>query len=77
MDELLNLRIADVVTVRAIVALLVVVAALRFLWRLLRPPAAEAAHFVPLACGTCGWRGKTSTYARKCPKCGGPLFPER
>jgi len=77
MDELLNFRIADTVSVKAILVLVVAVAALRFAWRLIKPAAPDPGHIKNLACGACGWRGKTSIHARKCPKCSGPLFPDR
>ena len=54
------------------VVALTVVAALALLWQLTRRKKPKA-WIQEAVCSVCGWRGQTSRYAGRCPRCNAPI----
>lgn len=80
--EILDTRIADVVTVGQLLAAAAILVVLTVVVRLLKGgPAVEDAHRARMQCASCGWSGLVSRHKSRCASCGGtvltPLPPGR
>ena len=59
-----------------LVAALLAAVALALLWKLTRPKK-EKPWLQASTCPACGWSGKTSRYAGRCPRCNGPIGDQK
>jgi len=59
-----------------LVAALIVVFALALVWRLTRREKPKA-WIQETLCPSCGWKGQTSRYAGRCPRCSTPIGDQK
>ncbi len=74
--QLLHRPVYGSVDVLRLVGLMIAFVVLRWLWRLVRPKRSIVEKVTrPVVCA-CGWRGRASIHAPRCPRCGQTVFSE-
>ena len=73
--EILDTRIADLVTVGQLLAAAGVLVAVAVLVRLLKGGGTvQDSHRVRMQCASCGWSGMVSKHKSRCASCGGTVL---